>query len=116
MTQPSGASGEPFSPCETSHPLPDYPRHPDFQNPGPYGKAYPECLKGLCLKSHACKRNVQANADKDATFYIPFRKGFSAGKDSITVRSKLWHYYHLNREDFLWHYHLRSNAEPAFCA
>jgi hypothetical protein len=29
--------------------------------------------------------------------------------------SKLWHYYHLNREDFLRHYHLRSNAEPAFC-
>lgn len=28
--------------------------------------------------------------------------------------SKLWHYYHLNREEFLAHYHLRSNAESTF--
>jgi transposase len=28
--------------------------------------------------------------------------------------SKLWHYYHLNRDEFLAHYHLRSNAESTF--
>jgi transposase len=28
--------------------------------------------------------------------------------------SKLWHYYHLNRDDFLRHYPLRSNAESTF--
>ncbi len=28
--------------------------------------------------------------------------------------SKLWHYYQFNRESFLQHYHLRSNAESTF--
>ena len=28
--------------------------------------------------------------------------------------SKLWHYYHFNRDEFLAHYHLRSNAESTF--
>jgi hypothetical protein len=68
----------------------------------------------LADKAHSSKRNVQAISDHRATPYIPFGKGFSAGKDTSTVWSRLWHYHHLNREDFLQHYHLRSNSESTF--
>jgi transposase len=68
----------------------------------------------LADKAYSSKRNVWAISDYGATPYIAFRKAFSAGKDTSTVWSKLWHYYHLNREVFLQHYHLRSNAESTF--
>jgi hypothetical protein len=68
----------------------------------------------LADKAYSSRRNVQAISDQGATPYIPFRRGFSAGKDTTTMWSRLWHYYHLNREDFLQHYHLRSNAESTF--
>src|SRR5919199_1302183 len=68
----------------------------------------------LADKAYSSKRNVRAIADTGAMPYIPFRKGFTAGKENATLWSKLWHYYQFNREDFLRHYHLRSNAESTF--
>ena len=65
-------------------------------------------------KAYSSKRNIRAIADKGATPYIPFRKGFTAGKGNATLWSKLWHYYQFNRDDFLAHYHKRSNAESTF--
>ncbi len=38
-------------------------------------------------KAYSSKRNLQAVSDTGATPYIPFRKGFTAGKDAST----LWH-------------------------
>jgi transposase len=68
----------------------------------------------LADKAYSSRKNLRAVSDKGATPYIPFRRGFTAGKDTSTLWSKLWHYYHLNRDDFLRHYHLRSNAESTF--
>ena len=65
-------------------------------------------------KAYSIKRNLQAVSDTGATPYFPFRKSFTAGKDTPTLWRKLWHYYHYNREDFLTHYHLRSNAGSTF--
>jgi transposase len=60
------------------------------------------------------KKNVQAIGEKGATPYIPFKRTYTAGKDATALWSKLWHFYHFNREDFLAHYHKRSNAESTF--
>jgi transposase len=68
----------------------------------------------LADKAYSSRRNVQAISDQGADPYIPFRRGFTAGKDTSTMWSKLWHYYQFNRDDFLQHYHLRSNAESTF--
>ena len=68
----------------------------------------------LADKAYSSKRNIQAVSDNGATPYIPFRKGFTAGGDASTLWHKLWHYYHFNREEFLAHYHLRSNVESTF--
>jgi transposase len=68
----------------------------------------------LADKAYSSRRNVQVIAEKGATPYIPFRQGFTAGGDTATLWSKLWHYCQFNREDFLRHYHLRSNAESTF--
>jgi transposase len=67
-------------------------------------------------KAYSSRRNLQVITDNGATPYVPFRKGFTAEKDTSTLRSRLWHYYHFNREGFLAHYHLRSNAESTFAA
>jgi hypothetical protein len=68
----------------------------------------------LADKAYSSRRNLQVITNNGATPYVPFRQGFKAGKDASATWSKLWHYYHLNREEFLAHYHLRSNAESTF--
>jgi hypothetical protein len=68
----------------------------------------------LADKAYSSRRNVEAIAQKGATPYIPFRQGFSGGKDTSTLWSKLWHYYQFNRDAFASHYHLRSNVESTF--
>lgn len=67
-------------------------------------------------KAYSSHRNLELITDRGATPYVPFRQTFKAGKDASTVWSKLWHYYHLNREEFLTHYHLRSNVESTFAS
>jgi transposase len=68
----------------------------------------------LADKAYSSKKNVQAIGEKGATPYIPFKRSYTAGKDATALWSKLWHFYHFNREDFLAHYHKRSNAESTF--
>ena len=65
-------------------------------------------------KAYSSRRNLQVVSDNGATPYIPFRQGFKAGNDASTMWSRLWTFYHLNREEFLARYHLRSNVESAF--
>jgi hypothetical protein len=57
------------------------------------------------------ENNFAVIAERGATPLIPFKK-------NSTPRSGLWskmyHYFHLNREDFLARYHQRSNVESTF--
>ncbi len=48
-----------------------------------------------------------------ATPYIPFKSNAKVSRNSI-IWNRVFHYYMLNREQFLEHYHKRSNAESAF--
>jgi transposase len=49
-----------------------------------------------------------------ATAYIPFKdKTTDKARGSMTWK-KMYHYFQLNREEFLEHYHQRSNVESAF--
>ena len=63
-------------------------------------------------KAYLSKRNLAAIAGAGATPYIPF-KANSTGAGPELWR-KLFHFYMLNRETFLRHYHRRSNAETVF--
>jgi transposase/predicted nucleic acid-binding Zn finger protein len=69
-------------------------------------------------KAYSSRRNLHAIEAIGGTPYIPF-KGNARGMGSrITgydsLWHKMWHFYNFNREQFLAHYHKRSNVESTF--
>jgi transposase len=52
---------------------------------------------------------------KAGTPYIPFKSNANATDPRQSeVWKRLYHYYMMNQEEFLGHYHLRSNVESTF--
>jgi transposase len=69
-------------------------------------------------KAYSSKKNLKAITAVNATPYIPF-KSYCNGTTQKhgqfdTLWEKMWHYYQFNREQFLQHYHKRSNVETTF--
>ncbi len=58
------------------------------------------------------KGNLAAVAKVGAVPYIPFKSNTTG--EGPDLWRKLYHYFSFNREDFLKHYHKRSNVETAF--
>ena len=56
--------------------------------------------------------NLQTIADMGASPYIPFKHNATVAKGGIWAR--MFHHYSLHREDFMGHYHMRSNVETTF--
>jgi len=52
--------------------------------------------------------------------YIPYKSNTTAQSNNTENKARLWrkmfHYFQLNQEDFLMHYHNRSNVETTFWA
>ena len=71
-------------------------------------------------KAYLSKKNLAAADAIGAKFYSPFKVNSTAdaGHHRRDAQQLLWekayHYYHLNREEFLEHYHKRSNVETVF--
>jgi transposase len=66
-------------------------------------------------KIYACYDNYDQIAKHGATPYIPFKSNHSgSGKGSGVLWAKMYHYYNFNRDEFLSHYHKRSNVESTF--
>lgn len=49
-----------------------------------------------------------------ATAYIPFRKNVKGRARGSYMWKKMYHFFQFNKEEFLRHYHKRSNAETVF--
>jgi transposase len=64
-------------------------------------------------KGYISKDNLQTAVDHGATPYIPFKTNVT-GKRGSELWKKLFHYYSFKREEFLVHYHKRSNVETTF--
>lgn len=69
-------------------------------------------------KAYSSRKNLHAVQAVGGTAYIPF-KGNARGMGSPTTGydslwHRMWHFYNFNREQFLAHYHKRSNVESAF--
>lgn len=64
-------------------------------------------------KGYISADNLQTTVDHGATPYIPFKSNVT-GKRGTELWKKLFHYYSFNREEFLTHYHKRSNVETTF--
>ena len=65
-------------------------------------------------KAYGTRRNYHAVDDLGATAYIPFKSN-ATGRGGHSGFDPLWHrmyaYYQFQRDDFMAHYHRRSNAE-----
>ena len=64
-------------------------------------------------KAYISRKNLQATAHIGAMPYIPFKTNTAVPKKN-NVWAEMYHYFMYNREEFLTHYHKRSNVETAF--
>lgn len=55
-------------------------------------------------------------ANEGGKAYIPYRKNATGKSRGSSRWSKMYHYFKLNREDFMEHYHKRSNIEATNAA
>jgi transposase len=63
-------------------------------------------------KGYSSVNNINAIYAIGAIPYIPFKSNASAARGGLWA--KAYHYYHLHRDEFLEHYHQRSNVETVF--
>lgn len=63
-------------------------------------------------KAYSSADNLEAVAALGGTAYIPFKSNATGAKGGLW--EKMFHYYSFHREDFLKHYHQRSNVESTF--
>lgn len=64
-------------------------------------------------KGYISGDNLQAAVDFGASPYIPFKANVT-GKRGSELWRRLFHFYSFKREEFLTHYHKRSNVETVF--
>ncbi|HWB08378.1 MAG TPA: transposase [Pirellulales bacterium] len=62
--------------------------------------------------AYSSVHNLQVVTDAGAYPYIPFKRGTSGAAGGLWL--KLFHYFSLNKEEFLPRYHRRSNVETTF--
>ncbi len=63
-------------------------------------------------KAYSSKANLRVVEGLGGSAYIPFKEGTTGtGPQFDELWFRLWYYYHFMREDFLGHYHKRSNVE-----
>ncbi len=63
-------------------------------------------------KAYATEANFQSVAKCEAKAFIPFKRNATGGCGGLFA--KAFHYFNLCREEFLQHYHKRSNVESTF--
>ena len=64
-------------------------------------------------KAYISGKNLEATTKANAMPYIPFKTN-TAVPTTNSVWAEMYHYFMYNREEFLAHYHKRSNVETAF--
>jgi transposase len=64
-------------------------------------------------KAYLSNDNLELVESLGGTAFVPFKVNSTAG-ESGSLWEKMFHYYSLRREEFLTHYHRRSNAESTF--
>lgn len=65
-------------------------------------------------KAYLSREHLQLVEDFGGTPFIPFKKNSVGRSLNAPVWRKMYHYFSLHQEDFMRHYHKRSNAETVF--
>ena len=66
--------------------------------------------------AYSSRHNLQLVANAGGKAYIPFKKNATGRAGGSALWSKMYHYFQLNRDDFMEHYHKRSNIEATNAA
>ena len=61
--------------------------------------------------AYSSRKNLEAISSHGATPYIPFKSSATGNSKGSAVWKKMFHYFQLRQDEFLEHYHSRSNAE-----
>lgn len=67
-------------------------------------------------KAYSSRDNYEAVKEAGGVAYIPFRKGATGRSRGSKLWRKMFLYFQLKHDEFLQHYHRRSNAESTFAA
>ena len=65
-------------------------------------------------KGYSSRENLKVVDSEGAMPYIPFKTSATGDGGGSILWNKMWHFYNLNRDVFLTHYHKRSNIESTF--
>jgi len=64
-------------------------------------------------KAYLSRDNMNLIEEAGATPYIPFKSNATPKPKNSPIWKKMFYYFHLNNEEFLEHYHKRSNVESS---
>lgn len=62
-------------------------------------------------KAYSSRENFSLVSELGGTAYIPFKSNASTRSSKSLIWRKMFHYFQYNQEEFMQHYHKRSNAE-----
>ncbi|OPY54643.1 MAG: Transposase DDE domain protein [Methanosaeta sp. PtaU1.Bin112] len=66
--------------------------------------------------AYSSRRNLQTVENAGGKAYVPFKKNATGRAGGSAIWKKMFHYFQLNRDDFMDHYHKRSNIEATNAA
>lgn len=66
--------------------------------------------------AYSSRANLQIVANAGGKAYIPFKKNATGRAVGFAIWKKMFHYFQLNRDDFMEHYHKRRNIEATNAA
>lgn len=66
--------------------------------------------------AYSSRKNLEIVDKFGGTAYIPFKKNATGRSGGSALWRKTFHYFQLHKDEFMEHYHKRSNAESTFAA
>ena len=67
-------------------------------------------------KAYSSRNNLEFIDKFSGTVYIPFKEGSTGKPEGSRTWRRMFYYFQFNNEDFMRHYHKRSNVESTFSA
>lgn len=92
----------------------DQPDHPYFQPLLERTAQGFDIKEAIADKAYLSRRNLQFVEDLGDKPFIPFKVNSRSLSIGAPAWNRMYHYFNLNREDFMKHYHKRSNVETVF--
>lgn len=68
-------------------------------------------LEAMGDKAYSSRENYNLVESLGGTAFIPFKENATGKADGSFIWKKMYHYFQYQKEEFLQHYHLRSNVE-----